>query len=84
MITISDLNVSQESCLTELKDAEMMGGIVGGSLLPSLKNLFRFPSTVPTGFRLRATVTNGDFDLGLRLFTFTVGSLSGEINLDII
>ncbi|NEO70668.1 hypothetical protein [Moorena sp. SIO3H5] len=30
MITISDLNVSQESYLTELQDAEMIGDIVGG------------------------------------------------------
>ncbi|NEO35123.1 MAG: hypothetical protein F6J90_01905 [Moorea sp. SIOASIH] len=30
MITISDLNVSRENCLTELKDAEMMGHIIGG------------------------------------------------------
>ncbi|AOX03964.1 hypothetical protein BJP34_35105 [Moorena producens PAL-8-15-08-1] len=33
MITISDLNVSRESCLTELKDAEMMGHIIGGFTL---------------------------------------------------
>ncbi|NEO24144.1 hypothetical protein [Moorena sp. SIO4A5] len=30
MITISDLNVSREDCLTELKDSEMMGHILGG------------------------------------------------------
>ncbi|AOX03966.1 hypothetical protein BJP34_35115 [Moorena producens PAL-8-15-08-1] len=33
MITISDLKVSRENCLTELKDAEMMGHIIGGFTL---------------------------------------------------
>ncbi|NEO35127.1 MAG: hypothetical protein F6J90_01925 [Moorea sp. SIOASIH] len=30
MITISDLNVSRENGLTELKDSQMMGRIMGG------------------------------------------------------
>ncbi|NEO93267.1 MAG: hypothetical protein F6K56_24825, partial [Moorea sp. SIO3G5] len=30
MITISDLKVSRENCLTELKDPQMMGRIMGG------------------------------------------------------
>lgn len=30
MITIDDLNVSRETCLTELNDSEMMANIIGG------------------------------------------------------
>ncbi|NEO47388.1 MAG: hypothetical protein F6K55_25985 [Moorea sp. SIO4A3] len=43
MITISDLKVSRETDLTELKDAEMMGHIIGGF---SLKPIFRAQLTV--------------------------------------
>ncbi|AOY84361.1 hypothetical protein BJP36_34990 [Moorena producens JHB] len=39
MITISDLNVSRENCLTELKDAEMMGHIMGGFLNLSVSGI---------------------------------------------
>ncbi|AOY84360.1 hypothetical protein BJP36_34985 [Moorena producens JHB] len=39
MITISDLNVSRENCLTELKDAEMMGHIMGGFLKFSVSGI---------------------------------------------
>ncbi|OLT61142.1 hypothetical protein [Moorena bouillonii] len=39
MITISDLNVSRENCLTELKDAEMMGHIIGGFLKLSFSGI---------------------------------------------
>ncbi|NEO47389.1 MAG: hypothetical protein F6K55_25990 [Moorea sp. SIO4A3] len=43
MITISDLNVSRETCLTELKDAEMMGHIIGG--WGSIKPIFKLQLT---------------------------------------
>ncbi|NEO12156.1 MULTISPECIES: hypothetical protein [unclassified Moorena] len=39
MITISDLNVSRENCLTELKDAEMMGHIMGGFIKIGFSNI---------------------------------------------
>ncbi|NEO12155.1 MULTISPECIES: hypothetical protein [unclassified Moorena] len=39
MITISDLNVSRENCLTELKDAEMMGHIMGGFIKFGFSNI---------------------------------------------
>ncbi|NEP27149.1 hypothetical protein [Moorena sp. SIO3I6] len=42
MITISDLKVSRETCLTELKDAEMMGHIIGGRFTPVLSGAFKF------------------------------------------
>ncbi|NEO24142.1 hypothetical protein [Moorena sp. SIO4A5] len=45
MITISDLNVSREACLTELKDSEMMGHIIGGSFKIGGKIKFGIPFT---------------------------------------
>ena len=56
MITISDLNVSQESYLTELKDAEMMGDIVGGLnfvAAPRLQVTFPTNGTDPITFQFR-------------------------------
>ncbi|NEP27150.1 hypothetical protein [Moorena sp. SIO3I6] len=43
MITISDLNVSREACLTELKDSEVMGHIIGGlTFQPVFSGVFNF------------------------------------------
>ena len=52
MITITDLNISQESCLTELKDAEMMGHIMGG---------FLFRPQPPSPFELFLSEILGSF-----------------------
>ncbi|NEP49847.1 MAG: hypothetical protein F6K65_13945, partial [Moorea sp. SIO3C2] len=41
MITISDLNVSRETCLTELNDSEIMGHIIGGRFGANLKLNFK-------------------------------------------
>ncbi|NEO93265.1 MAG: hypothetical protein F6K56_24815 [Moorea sp. SIO3G5] len=54
MITISDLNLSRENCLTELKDAEMMGHIMGGFISFGVTNV-PFAVGTPLAFDL-----NGD------------------------
>ncbi|NEP51885.1 MAG: hypothetical protein F6K65_25060 [Moorea sp. SIO3C2] len=56
MITISDLTVSRKTGLTELKDAEMMGHIIGGL---TLKPFFRATIT------LQIPVTIGQISIDL-------------------
>ena len=78
MIIISDLNVSQQSCLNEVKDAEMMGHIMGGFIAPPPAPPFtpapRLQITFPT-------VPGGNVAFAFRLGTFNLlgGFLTAEV-----
>ena len=77
MITISDLNVSQESGLTELKNAEM-GDIVGGNFVFTPARRLRLDFNIANNGTVTPTVN-------FRFGTLTLFSrLAAELTLNIL
>ena len=78
MITISDLNVSRENCLTELKDAEMMGHIMGGFFGFSLALGGSFGNSLATDLNGDGTIAPSEIFTPLPFtsgFSFDLGDL---------
>ncbi|NEO93266.1 MAG: hypothetical protein F6K56_24820 [Moorea sp. SIO3G5] len=86
MITISDLNVSRENCLTELKDAEMMGHIMGGFISFGVTNVpFAVGSPLSIDLDGDGTIEPGEVYQPLTAnfsFTINLGTLFGRVQAD--